>query len=97
VVEDRRPCLLPYSPDLNPIDEAFSNVKVGLRRTGARSRTALLEALATALSAVTSRDARGFFEHCGYRQSSQPVWQALLNHEDGAPSTELSQHHRKAL
>ncbi len=65
--------LPPYSPDLNPIEEAFSKVKARLRRTGARSRTALLEALATALSAVTSRDARGFFEHCGYRLSAQPL------------------------
>ena len=65
--------LPPYSPDLNPIEEAFSKVKARLRSTGARSRTALLEALATALSAVTSRDARGFFEHCGYRLSAQPL------------------------
>ena len=30
-------------------------------------------ALATALLALTSRDARGFFEHCGYRLSAQPL------------------------
>jgi transposase len=65
--------LPPYSPDLKPIEEAFSKVKARLRRTGARSRMTLLEALASALSAVTSRDARGFFEHCGYRLSAQPL------------------------
>ena len=65
--------LPPYSPGLNPIEEAFSKVKARLRRTGARSRMTLLEALASALSAVTSRDARGFFEHCGYRLSAQPL------------------------
>jgi len=55
--------LPPYSPDLNPIEEAFSKVKGLLRRVGARTREALLEALDTALGAVTAGDAGGFFEH----------------------------------
>jgi transposase len=59
--------LPPYSPDLNPIEEAFSKIKGLLRKAGARSREALIEALGRALEAITSRDARGFFEHCGYR------------------------------
>jgi transposase len=33
-----------YSPDLNPIEEAFAKLKALLRRTGARTREALLEA-----------------------------------------------------
>jgi transposase len=45
--------LPPYSPDLNPIEEAFSKVKGLLRRVGARTREALLEALGTALGAVS--------------------------------------------
>jgi transposase len=65
--------LPPYSPDLNPIEEAFSKVKGLLRRGGARTREALIEALGQALDAVTGRDARGFFEHCGYRLSAQPL------------------------
>jgi transposase len=56
-----------YSPDLNPIEEAFSKIKGLLRKAEARSREALLEAIGTALSAITDQDARGFFEHCGYR------------------------------
>jgi transposase len=56
--------LPPYSPDLNPIEEAFSKVKALLRRTGARTREALVEALGTDVGAVMGRDARGFFEHC---------------------------------
>ena len=56
-----------YSPDLNPIEEAFSKIKSLLRKAGARSREALIEALGRALEAITSQDARGFFEHCGYR------------------------------
>jgi transposase len=59
--------LPPYSPDLNPIEEAFSKVKGLLRRAGSRTRGALIEAMGRALDAVASRDARGFFEHCGYR------------------------------
>jgi transposase len=59
--------LPPYSPDLNPIEEAFSKMKGLLRKAQARSREALLEAIGAAISAVTDQDAHGFFEHCGYR------------------------------
>jgi transposase len=58
--------LPPYSPDLNPIEEAFSKVKGMLRRAEARGREALIEAMGKALRAVTSRDAGGFFAHRGY-------------------------------
>jgi transposase len=60
-----------YSPDLNPIEEAFSKIKGHLRKAEARSREALLEAIGAALSVITDRDARGFFEHCGYRTMVQ--------------------------
>ncbi len=53
-----------YSPDLNPIEEAFSKVKAILRKAGARTREALVEAMAEALSAVTPEDAMGWFKHC---------------------------------
>ena len=56
-----------YSPDLDPIEEAFSKVEDMLRRAGARTKEALLEVLGEALSAVSSGDARGYFEHAGYR------------------------------
>jgi transposase len=59
--------LPPYSPDLNPIEEAFSKIKNLLRKVAARSKEALEEALGWALSAVSSEDARGYFEHAGYR------------------------------
>jgi transposase len=63
--------LPPYSPDLNPIEEAFAKLKVLLRKTGARTREALIEAMGWALEAVTAKDARGFFEHRGYRATAQ--------------------------
>ena len=55
-----------YSPDFNPIEEAFSKIKGALRKAQARTREALVEALGVAISAVTTRDAHGFFEHGGY-------------------------------
>ena len=61
----------PYSPDLNPIEEAFSKIKDVLRKAESRTRDALVEAMGRAISVVTARDARSFFEHCGYRQLVQ--------------------------
>jgi len=55
-----------YSPDFSPIEETFSKVKTFLRRTGARTREALQEAIAQALLTVTPQDACGWFRHCGY-------------------------------
>jgi transposase len=60
-----------YSPDFSPIEEAFSKVKAYLRRMKARTREALQEALAQALLTVTSQDAHGWFEHCGYPSSEE--------------------------
>jgi transposase len=60
-----------YSPDLNPIEEVFSKLKALLRRAGARTREALLEAMGRALDAVTANDARGYFEHRGYHATAQ--------------------------
>jgi transposase len=65
--------LPPYSPDLNPIEEAFSKIKGLLRKAEARSREALVEAMGRAISAVTPQDVRGFFEHRGYRLPAQQL------------------------
>ncbi len=66
--------LPPYSPDLNPIEQAFAKLKTLLRRAGARTREALIEAMGRALDTVTARDARGFFGSCGYRTPVQLLW-----------------------
>ena len=60
-----------YSPDLNPIEQAFSKIKTILRKLGARTHEALLEAIAEALRKVTPADAAGWFEHCGYQVEVQ--------------------------
>ena len=50
-----------YSPDLNPIEEAFSKVKALLRTAAARTHEALVAAIWAALRAITSADAHGYF------------------------------------
>jgi len=74
---ERRGCELlylpAYSPDLNPIEEAFAKLKHLLRKAAARGKEALVGAMGAALSAITAADARGFFEHAGYRPAGQPL------------------------
>jgi transposase len=60
-----------YSPDLNPIEQAFSKIKNAVRKAGARTREALDEALGEALGAVTLGDVAGWFSHCGYEARDQ--------------------------
>jgi transposase len=63
--------LPPYSPDLNPIELAFSKLKASLRRARARTFEALIEAMGWALDEINERDTRGSFRHCGYRAPAQ--------------------------
>ena len=65
--------LPPYSPDLNPIEQAFAKVKALLRRAAARSREALVKTIGAALDTITAQDTHGFFGHCGYRAPVQPL------------------------
>ena len=60
-----------YSPDLNPIEEAFSKIKNIVRKIGARTREALDETISEAMSAVTLEDVTGWFTHCGYEPRDQ--------------------------
>lgn len=60
-----------YSPDLNPIEEAFSKIKNTLRKVGARTHEALVEAMGEALREVTPWDVAGWFDHCGYEVEVQ--------------------------
>jgi transposase len=58
--------LPPYSPDFNPIEQAWSKIKQLLRSAKARSLEALESAIAEALAAVTAANASAWFAHCGY-------------------------------
>ena len=60
-----------YSPDLSPIEEAFAKLKNVLRRAAARTREALVDAIAAALEHITAADALAFFQHCGYHVAAQ--------------------------
>ncbi len=61
-----------YSPDLSPVEEAFSKIKARVKAAGARTHQALDTAIAAALEAVTPDDAAGWFTHAGYL-SPQPI------------------------
>ena len=76
-IESRGCCGLTYlpayssSPDFDPIEEAFAKIKGMLRQAGARTKDALVDVLGEALSASSAQDARGYFEHAGYRLQAQ--------------------------
>ena len=63
--------LPPYSPDLNPIEEAFSKLKHFLRRAQARTDDALRSATWAALASISRSDIAGWFSHCGYSARDQ--------------------------
>ena len=58
--------LPPYSPDLNPIELCWSKIKNALRKAKARTRDALIDALAQALRSVSLADIAHWFAHRGY-------------------------------
>ena len=58
--------LPPYSPDLAPVEQAWSKVKTHLRTAAARSSEALAEAFQQAISTVTPANAQNWFRHAGY-------------------------------
>ena len=58
-----------YSPDLNPIEEAFWKIKHLVRMAAERTREALNEAIAQALIAISPQDVVGWFAHCGCYES----------------------------
>ena len=62
-----------YSPDLTPIELAFSKIKAYLRRVGARTHETLQAALGRAIDSVTPADAAAFFRHCGYCSPAQLI------------------------
>ena len=61
-----------YSPDFNPIEEAFSKLKQALRRAQARTDDDLRAAAWAAFATITPTDAAGWFTHCGYPPIDRP-------------------------
>ena len=61
-------CFLPtYSPDFNPIEQAFAKLKHHLRRAEARSVDDVFTATQQLYPTITPADARGFFTAAGYK------------------------------
>ena len=58
--------LPPYSPDLNPIEQAFAKIKSILRRTEARTTEALWKAVGAILPTLTPNECANFFRSAGY-------------------------------
>jgi transposase len=61
--------LPPYSPDLNPIELAFSKLKRLLRSTAARTVNALWTAIGRLLGAFEPGECARYLGHCGYPQT----------------------------
>ena len=61
--------LPPYSPDLNPIELAFSKLKRLLRTAATRTVPALWDAIAGLLGQFTPAECANYLRHCGYAHS----------------------------
>lgn len=59
--------LPPYSPDFNPIEQAFAKIKALLRKAAARTTETLEAAIAKALSAFTPEECANYFVNSGYQ------------------------------
>jgi transposase len=55
-----------YSPEFNPIEQAWAKMKERLKAKAARSLEALEAELKPALDSITPQNARGWFRHAGY-------------------------------
>ena len=58
--------LPPYSPDFNPIEQAFAKLKAWLRKAAARTKDALWQAIAQVLDAFTPAECINYFRNSGY-------------------------------
>jgi transposase len=58
--------LPPYSPDLNPIENAFAKLKALLRKAAARTIDQLWNAIAQAIDTYTPSECANYFAAAGY-------------------------------
>jgi transposase len=56
----------PYSPDFNPIENAFAKLKALLRKAAKRTLTALWNAIGTIMEAFTPSECANYLDHAGY-------------------------------
>ena len=62
--------LPPYSPDMNPIENAFSKLKTLLRTAEERSINSLINRIGKITDLISPQECQGFFRNAGYQQSS---------------------------
>jgi transposase len=62
--------LPPYSPDFNPIEKAFSQIKAYLKKVAARTKEKLDQAIAKAIDIVSAQNAINYFATCGYQSDT---------------------------
>jgi transposase len=62
--------LPPYSPDFNPIEMAFSQIKAHLKKAAARTKENLEQAIAAAIDTVSPHNATNYFTECGYQSDT---------------------------
>jgi transposase len=60
----------PYHPEFNPIEKTWGKLKDIIRRWNTLTREAFDQAVAAALSQISVKDIRGWFQHAGYEVSS---------------------------
>jgi transposase len=58
--------LPPYSPDLNPIEQAFSKLKTLLRKEDARTREQIETCIRDLLARITTKECANYFTDAGY-------------------------------
>jgi len=59
--------LPPYSPDFNPIEQAFAKLKAFLRAARPRTFDEVAALVATAIERFSTTECANYIRHCGYR------------------------------
>jgi transposase len=73
-----------YSPDFNPIEMAFSQIKAHLKKTAARTKENLEQAIADAIDTVSPQNAINYFKECGYQADTVRTESALASERAGS-------------
>jgi len=61
--------LPPYSPELNPIENAFSKLKAGLRKASQRTAESLWSTIGALIPTFTPQECANFFKAAGYESN----------------------------
>jgi hypothetical protein len=82
--------LPPYSPDFNPIENAFSKLKAMLRRASERTVSGLWDLIGRLVDIIQPHECANYFSSCGYGNRSRPSLSQLL--KVGLRLTRLAPH-----